>query len=173
MIGAMLLGTIVACSLVLQAVTIAFALQLISVTGWKNAWIFLSLGITSMGIRRLMTLSFVFSGVRGEPGLVFELVGLAGSALTLAGVILIKPIFLSIKEAERSQRELASALQKAHSEIKVLSGLLPICSFCKKIRDEQGNWNAMEAYISRHSEAQFTHGLCPECRARHYSEIPD
>ncbi len=56
-----------------------------------------------------------------------------------------------------------SRLEKALSEIKILSGLLPICSTCKKIRDVKGNWNQMEVYIRDHSEAEFTHSICPAC----------
>jgi hypothetical protein len=56
-------------------------------------------------------------------------------------------------------------------QIKVLSGLLPICSFCKKIRDEDGNWEMLEEYISFHSESEFSHSFCPECVAKHYPEL--
>lgn len=55
------------------------------------------------------------------------------------------------------------ALEKARNEIKVLHGLLPICASCKKIRDEQGHWSRLEVYIHEHSEADFSHGICPEC----------
>jgi len=61
-------------------------------------------------------------------------------------------------------------LQKALAQIKNLSGLLPICSFCKKIRDDQGHWKVLEEYIHEHSEAKFSHGLCPECLKIHYPE---
>ena len=61
-------------------------------------------------------------------------------------------------------------LQKALAQIKNLSGLLPICSFCKKIRDDQGHWEVLERYIHEHSEANFSHGLCPECLKIHYPE---
>ena len=54
-------------------------------------------------------------------------------------------------------------LQDALEEVKKLSGMLPICSQCKKIRDDQGYWNQLETYISTHSEADFSHGLCPGC----------
>ena len=53
--------------------------------------------------------------------------------------------------------------------MRLLSGLLPICAGCKKIRDTEGNWQQMEKYISAHSEAQFSHSLCPAC-ARQYME---
>jgi hypothetical protein len=52
--------------------------------------------------------------------------------------------------------------------VRALEGLLPICSFCKSIRDEKGQWVQMEQYISGHSEAQFSHGLCPGCAEKHY-----
>jgi CheY-like chemotaxis protein len=64
-------------------------------------------------------------------------------------------------------RELSQALD----DIRILQGILPICSFCKKIRDDQGYWNQVEAYISRHSDAQFSHSVCPECMKKHYPEL--
>lgn len=60
-------------------------------------------------------------------------------------------------------------LRKANEHIKTLQGILPICSFCKKIRDDQGYWNQVEEYISIHSDAEFTHSFCPECVKKHYS----
>ena len=62
-------------------------------------------------------------------------------------------------------------LQEALSEIKTLSGLLPICASCKKIRDDQGYWNQIEAYISEHSEAEFSHGICPKCSEKLYPDL--
>jgi hypothetical protein len=55
-------------------------------------------------------------------------------------------------------------------EARVLTGLLPICSFCKKIRDEGGGWHPLELYISEHSEALLSHSLCPECTRTHYGD---
>jgi C4-dicarboxylate-specific signal transduction histidine kinase len=57
-------------------------------------------------------------------------------------------------------------LQQAIDRVKILRGLLPICSSCKKIRDDQGYWTQLETYIHQHSEADFTHGLCPDCAER-------
>ena len=54
-------------------------------------------------------------------------------------------------------------LQEALSQVKQLQGLLPICAYCKKIRDDNNYWQQIEVYVSEHSEAQFTHGVCPEC----------
>ncbi|MFH2122276.1 MAG: response regulator [Pseudomonadota bacterium] len=62
-------------------------------------------------------------------------------------------------------------LEKAMEEIKVLRGIIPICSFCKKIRDDEGVWEQLEKYISDHSEALFSHGVCPECCEKHYPEL--
>ena len=62
-------------------------------------------------------------------------------------------------------------LKATQARVKVLSGLLPICSSCKKIRDDTGYWNRIEAYIHDHSEADFTHGICPTCARELYPEL--
>jgi len=56
-----------------------------------------------------------------------------------------------------------SELRRALEHIRTLHGILPICMYCKKIRDNQGRWNRLEVYVSQHSEAEFSHGICPEC----------
>jgi hypothetical protein len=56
-------------------------------------------------------------------------------------------------------------------EIRLLQGMLPICGFCKRIRDQGGRWNQLESYISRHSGARFSHTLCDECSVKHYPEL--
>jgi dTDP-glucose pyrophosphorylase len=65
----------------------------------------------------------------------------------------------------------ASQTRALTSEIQILKGLLPICSFCKKIRSEDNRWEQLEWYITRHSEAQFSHGVCPDCAQEHYGEF--
>ncbi len=60
--------------------------------------------------------------------------------------------------------------KRAEEEIKALQGILPICMFCKEIRDDKGYWNQIEAYIESHSEAQFTHGICDPCLEKHYGK---
>jgi hypothetical protein len=62
-------------------------------------------------------------------------------------------------------------LQRANTETKFLSGLLPICASCKKIRDDAGYWTQIDAYIRDHSEAEFSHGICPECSKNLYPEF--
>ncbi len=71
---------------------------------------------------------------------------------------------LTVKNAE---------LQDAMAKIKTLSGFIPICASCKKVRDDSGYWNQLEAYISAHSDAEFSHGLCPECMKRLYPDYCD
>jgi PAS domain S-box-containing protein len=75
------------------------------------------------------------------------------------------------KQAAAEREKLIVDLQKALHEVKTLSGLLPICSSCKKIRDDRGYWNNLELYISEHSAAEFSHGICPDCMARLYPEF--
>jgi len=70
---------------------------------------------------------------------------------------------LQLKERELEKNKLINDLQQALTTIKKLQGILPICSSCKKIRSEEGQWTPLESYICRHSEAEFSHGLCPEC----------
>lgn len=74
------------------------------------------------------------------------------------------------KKTVAEREKLIWELQDALREVKMLSGLLPICSSCKRIKDEQGGWSNLEHYISEHSEAEFSHGICPECAQRLYPD---
>ncbi|WP_257305354.1 cache domain-containing protein [Geothrix campi] len=78
------------------------------------------------------------------------------SGLTLAGFWLIRRTWL---------RQQAARVELEHllAEVKTLGGMLPICSHCKKIRDDRGYWNQIEAYLNEHTDAEFTHGICPDC----------
>ncbi len=73
---------------------------------------------------------------------------------------------LLYQQTLKDKEEILQAL----TEIKILRGILPVCSFCKKIRDENNQWSTMESYISSHSEAQFSHSFCPECGRKHYPQ---
>lgn len=78
-----------------------------------------------------------------------------------------------VKHAAAEERDaLIGKLQAALQEIKTLSGLLPICAACKRIRnDTEGRWQEIEAYIASHSDAHFTHGICPDCARRLYPDF--
>jgi PAS domain S-box-containing protein len=80
--------------------------------------------------------------------------------------------FTDITERRRRETDREQELREALAGLKVLRGLLPICASCKKIRSEDGSWQQMEAYITTHSEADFTHGLCPACLARLDPTLP-
>jgi len=83
-------------------------------------------------------------------------------------------IKIEIKERKRAQIEkdsLIVELKDALNEVNTLSGLLPICASCKKIRDDNGYWNQIESYIRDRSEAEFSHSICPECSKKLYPEI--
>ncbi len=77
------------------------------------------------------------------------------------------------KRLEQEREQLIQTLQDALSQVKTLHGLLPICASCKKIRDDGGYWQQLEVYISSHSEADFTHGICPDCMKKLYPEYVD
>jgi len=97
-------------------------------------------------------------------------------SVILAGREHLLESFLDIterKEAEEERERLIGELQEALAEVKTLSGLLPICASCKSIRDDQGYWQQIEAYIRDHSEAEFSHSVCPECAKKLYPEIFD
>jgi hypothetical protein len=61
--------------------------------------------------------------------------------------------------------------RELEKEVRTLRGILPICSFCKRIRNQEGSWESLEGYITMRSEAEFSHGLCPECAKKNYPEI--
>jgi PAS domain S-box-containing protein len=287
----------VLCAIGLQVSAAVLSLRLINVTGRLKAWVFVSLAITLMAVRRLMSLSWLVSGQAAPPlELAFELVGLATSVLMVSGIALIRPVFLSLRDSERAVRRMSAEqnlllehasdlvyrhdaqglfqyvspacgritgytpqewmrhyatfhtdnplnaravastetalrtgeaqppyevevvdksgsrvwlevneqpyleggrvagligvarditgrraaecererlvgeLQAALGKVKTLSGLLPICASCKKIRDDKGYWNQLEGYIRDHTDATFTHGICPECARALYPD---
>lgn len=75
-----------------------------------------------------------------------------------------------LKRVEAERERVIQKLEKALVEIRSLRGILPLCSFCKKIRDDKGYWEQVDVYIRKHSEADISHGICPECMKEHYPE---
>ncbi len=80
---------------------------------------------------------------------------------------------LELKKARETRDRLIGELREALDKVRVLSGLLPICSYCKKIRDDQGYWSRVEEYITEHSDVTFSHGICPDCMEKHFSYLAE
>lgn len=100
------------------------------------------------------------------------------SVMVLQIVITVSFIMLNTERIERDLWEAdaqleakVNALEKAMSEVRTLSGLLPICANCKKIRDDKGEWIQMEVYVRDHTEADFTHSICPPCSRKLYPQL--
>jgi preprotein translocase subunit YajC len=102
---------------------------------------------------------------------------LAAGSLVISFVFLLTIVFIQAinirnrRLVEKEQNKLIEKLKSALAKVKTLSGLLPICSSCKKIRDDKGYWQKVEVYIRDHSEAELSHGLCPECAKKLYPEV--
>ena len=79
----------------------------------------------------------------------------------------------ALREAADEREKLIKELQYALDNVKTLQGLIPICASCKKIRDDKGFWNQVEGYISQHTDAKFTHGICPDCAKKLYGDVYD
>lgn len=82
-------------------------------------------------------------------------------------------LIYEVKVNLEARKKLIGELQQALNEVKTLGGLLPMCSSCKKIRYDKGYWNQVDAYISTHSGAKISHGICPDCAQRLYPEFYD
>ena len=78
---------------------------------------------------------------------------------------------LELKRRNDLRKEQRDQLEAALTRVKMLEGIIPICMYCKKIRDEQNSWHQLETYISGHSEALFSHGMCPECASEQMKQF--
>ena len=104
----------------------------------------------------------------------FREVAVFSCKINIKGKALLHSIIHDITERKRTEEQkdrLVSNLQKTLSEVKTLQGFLPICSHCKKIRDDKGYWNQIESYINKHSDTEFSHGICPECANKYYPDM--
>ncbi len=84
---------------------------------------------------------------------------------------LLKPFDTRVVQTTIEMALYKHAKDQERAHMTTLQGLLPICAVCKKIRDDQGSWHHVDIYISQHSEAQFTHGICPDCAHTHYDDL--
>lgn len=90
--------------------------------------------------------------------------------LTVNNALKLHRLEAARQQAEKDKEKLIQDLRRALQEVKTLSGLIPICANCKKVRDDSGYWTQVEAYISQHSEADFSHSICPECLQELYPQ---
>ena len=121
---------------------------------------------------KINSVNYTFRGIK-KNGEIIHL-EIFGSTIQLNGKPAVAGSILDIttrKQVEEQREELIEALQKALSEVKTLRGFLPICSYCKKIRDDKGYWSQIESYIHKHSDAEFSHGICPECAKKYYPDM--
>ena len=124
--------------------------------------------------RRFTLIVAVGASIPTVVGLFYPLYGAAdwlavtNRVLSLITIWVAAILVVLHKRAEEERDVLVRQLQDALANIKTLHGLLPICSSCKKIRDDHGYWNQLETYIAAHSDVEFTHGLCPECVQKLY-----
>jgi len=117
----------------------------------------------------------------------YGIVAVSGFILILIGGVLLERKRLSLEisneklkavivERQKAEEKILvqnTELKEALSKVKLLSGFIPICASCKKIRDDNGYWNQIKLYIKNHSEAEFTHSICPKCAKKLYPEIYD
>jgi PAS fold len=95
---------------------------------------------------------------------------LRDAAGQITGAIIINQDITDRRRSELEREHLVKKLRAAMAQVHTLSGLLPICSTCKKIRDDAGRWRSIEAYVEDRSTVQFSHGICPDCMSRIYPD---
>jgi hypothetical protein len=121
--------------------------------------------ITSLICSLLTLIGFLYSPPGGE---LWK--AMANRAIVLFTIVIIAIMGLQRKKMEKKRDDALLEKEKALDDIKILKGLLPICASCKQIRDDKGYWNQIEHYIHEHSEAEFSHGLCPDCARKLYPD---
>jgi len=141
---------IIVFSLALQLISVGLTFRLIVQQGNRKAGVIILLTIALMAFRRAIPLYRLIEGNDVKIDLFAEVVACAISFLLFLGIVFIGRLL---------------------SSLHMLRGLLPICYSCKRIRDEKGHWKHVEIYVEEHSEAQFSHGLCPDCGEKFNTEI--
>jgi PAS domain S-box-containing protein len=126
---------------------------------------------TETWISRLSPREFLMDRSRTEVPLERSTALIKDDKGAVLGMVLVLIDISARKQANAEREKLIGELQAALASVKTLSGLLPICCHCNKIRDDQGYWNRLESYISSRSEAGFTHGVCPDCMKKYYPQI--
>jgi hypothetical protein len=107
-------------------------------------------------------------GITAVAGVIFTLIG--GILLERKRTQLVRTNE-SLEKEIKEREKLINKLQKADSKIKTLGGIIPICMYCKEIRDDNGYWNRLEQFIGEYSTAEFSHGICPKCMKEKHPDI--
>ncbi len=162
---------IVVSSITVQAANVVLALRLIRRTKKYLAGGMIISGVLLMAFRRTISLYRYMSSGEHATDLMAESVALIVSLLFLAGILYVTRMIESEVRNRREKERLIVDLRNALAEIKTLKGIVPICSSCKKIRDDRGYWSRLEEYLSEHSDAEVSHGICPECAGKLYPDI--
>jgi len=131
-------------------------------------------------VRGAISVTIPYLNQESNTGMIigYGITAIAGVFFTLVGGMLLDRSRQKLMHTNESlargiaeREKLIAELQEANSRIKTLSGIVPICSYCKEIRDDKGYWNQLEKFISEHSTAQFSHGICPKCMKEKHPEI--
>lgn len=131
--------------------------------------------LVAEGVRTHRTIDYEWRIVRADGGLRHiqgrnvVITNGSGQAVLMAGISL---DITERKLADENQRTLLRELQASVAEVKVLKGILPICATCKRIKNENGEWEAVESFVRERTGAEFSHGLCPDCAARDWGAAP-
>lgn len=136
----------------------------------EKGWLFLELGSgiifftdILVNIGDIISFSGDFNAIDPVERLLITILYLTGFSLLILGGSKWLTLIITKRKLEKEKETLIIELKKSLNEVHKLSELLPICSYCKKVRDDKGYWKQIEAYISEHSETEFSHCICPVC----------
>ena len=139
----------------------------IAVAGWSTSW------VGGYAIAAAATAAWLGSDLLSPHEALFWTYRPWNAILQLASFLIVAYSAARIRADFEEQKRLAEQLKGALNQVKQLKGLLPICAWCKRVRDDQGYWHQVEAYVSDHTDAVFSHGMCPECQEKAFEEVEE
>lgn len=160
-------------SLSSQAANVLLAARLMRRTRNYLAGTIIISAVFLMVFRRGIALYRYASGNHFPTDLVAETVALVISFMMFIGILYATRLIESEIRSRTENEALIGRLTTALAEIKTLKGIIPICASCRRIRDDHGSWSVLERYVLEHSDAEFSHGICPDCAARLYPRGAD
>ncbi|MDA8084935.1 MAG: hypothetical protein M0024_14855 [Nitrospiraceae bacterium] len=160
--------------------TVIFVLDIMSPLGlasWLGYIICLLISYHRLSTKTIILLTsgssllIILGGVLSPPGMIRPDIAFANRCGAIVVVTIMSFMLIKQKRAEAELQSKLRELEEALESVKLLSGLLPICAWCKKIRNDSGYWEQIDAYITEHSNALFSHGICPECAEKVSKEL--